>query len=123
MAEKVQAQVIKPGQVDNNLTEAQAKELLTALRGGYEKTLKSVVFASPEHRIKVQLEHNIYVMAAFKNHQNVLDIHDLLLDSEGKIKSKSQFLKDVQGVNKDYNVHWAATECMLTRGQSKIASN
>lgn len=122
MAEQIHARKIREGQIDPDLVAQQAKELEQALSKGYEDALDQPKFGSQAHRRKVQLKYNVHVMAAFKNHHNVLDIHDLLLDDEGNIKPKGKFLKDIKSVNADYNKNWAATEYRLATANARAAS-
>lgn len=121
MVDKVYERKIRPGQIDGTLTQAQADELVRGLKQGYGDTLTNPKFASPEHRLRAQLQYNVHVMAAFKNHQNVVEIHALLFDANGKLKTKAQFVKDVKAINADYNKHWAGSEYRLAVGQGQMA--
>lgn len=122
LAKKIHNRKVRPGEIDLQLTHAQAKRLIKGFMQGLDNPLQAPAFASPAHRLRVQLQYNIYVAAAFKNHHNVLEMHNLLFDSNGNMKSQSQFLKDVKAINEDYYKHWAKTEYNLAQANARMAS-
>lgn len=119
---RIHSRKLKAGAIDANMVKATADKVWQGAKSGFEKNLTDVKYGSNEHLLKLNLKYNVHVMAVFKNHHNVLAMHELLFDVDGKLKPESQFIKDVQAVNKDYNKNWVKTERNLAKGQSRSAS-
>jgi SPP1 gp7 family putative phage head morphogenesis protein len=112
---------LKPGRVDSRMVRENAEKLWQGILDGFNKDPKSVTFGSPEQRLLINLRYNVHVMAAFKNHHNVLDITRQLFDKDGKVKEFNQFYKDVKPIMGDYNKVWLEAEFDTARAAARSA--
>jgi len=67
-------------------------------------------FGTPDYDFRQQLSHSNAVFAAFKTHRQQNEMHALLTDEQGNLKSFDQFRKDTAKIIQDYNVNWLRTE-------------
>ena len=67
-------------------------------------------FGTPDYDFRQQLRHGNAVFAAFKTHRQQNEMHALLTDDQGNLKSFDQFRKDTAKIIQDYNVNWLRTE-------------
>lgn len=74
------------------------------------KGFGKVKFGTPDYDFREQLRHNNAVFAAFKTHRQQNEMHALLTDEQGNLKSFDRFRKDTQGILQNYNVNWLRTE-------------
>lgn len=119
---RIYTRKIRPGKIDSEVAKANADKVWNGMKRGFNDNLTNVKFGSPEHRLKVQLRYNVFVMAAFKNHHNTLDLHNLLFNGDGTVKTFSAFKKDVLAVNEKYNVNWLNAEYKLGKANARMAS-
>lgn len=120
--DKVFNRSIRSGEIDKDVAKANADAIWKSVKQGFDSNLTDVKFGSAAHRLKAQLHYNVYVMAAFKNHHNTLEIFNQLFDESGNIKSFSKFRKDVQEINAKYNKKWLRAEYNLGRANARMAS-
>lgn len=121
VAKLLHGQKIKRGNIDLNITKAQAEQWVEAITDGSASLINDVPFASAEHRLLIQLRYNVHVAAAFKSHKHALAVHDLLFHDNGKLKPRSLFLKDIKKINRDYYRHWATSEYNLAKAKARMA--
>lgn len=77
---------------------------------GYGKTIKKVKFASADFKMLSELEYNVGVFAAFKNHTQIKELVGLLKDKDGKLKPWDDFKKDALKLDEKFNVRWLKVE-------------
>jgi len=57
-----------------------------------------------------ELRTNAGMFAAFKNHREMEDLANLLLDNENVLRPFSEFKKLAKPITQNYNIHWLETE-------------
>jgi SPP1 gp7 family putative phage head morphogenesis protein len=95
---------------DVELWKANADTLWNGVKEGLPKDFNKLDFGSSEHRMALNLRHNVFVTAAFKVHHNQLEMAKALFDENGKPRSFAQFKKAVKGINADYNKKYLQAE-------------
>lgn len=70
-----------------------------------------------------QFRTNTAVFSAFKNHLQTKEIVSLLVDSDGKLRSFSQFKKLALQVSEKYNIQWLQTEYNTAVRAARSAAN
>jgi len=83
-------------------------KLMEALNANYSAT--SMEWNSPDNAMLSYLRNNIFQFSAAKSLNQQLQMAKLLIDDNGKVKSYSQFKKDVTGVNILFNKRYMLTE-------------
>jgi SPP1 gp7 family putative phage head morphogenesis protein len=73
-------------------------------------------------QLQQQLRQNIMVFSAFKNHANMTDIFNLLLDNSGVKRLWADFKKEALQISKNYNEAWLQTEYQTAVGTARMAS-
>jgi Phage Mu protein F like protein/Protein of unknown function (DUF935) len=106
----------KAGDLDADLWRYNVTEIWKGLDDGF----KDVPDSKPS-LIQKELKQNSMVFAAFKNHNNVQDMVDLLTDAQGEVRSFADFKKDALLVNQKYNVSWLESEYQLARRSATMA--
>ena len=93
------------------------------LGGAVEKSYGKVEFGSPDYEFLEQMKRNVAVFSAFKTHRQQNEIHSVLFDESGKMKSFDQFRKDTKKIIEDYNVNWLRTEYDTAVSRARFASD
>ena len=71
--------------------------------------------------LATELENNAASFAAFKNHDEQEQLTKLLVDSEGKPRTFSEFKKVAKPITDEYNITWLQTEYDQSIAQSQMA--
>ena len=82
-----------------------------------------VVFGKENALFISEFKTNAKVFSAFKNHQQTNEIVGALTDSEGKLRSFSQFKKEALMISQDYNKTWLQTEYNTAVRSARMAAN
>ena len=96
--------------IENDIDPDLFAHTFNGLEKAVGKGFGKVEFGTPDYDFREQLRHSNAVFAAFKTHRQQNEIHALLTDEQGNLKSFDQFRKDTQGVLQNYNVNWLRTE-------------
>lgn len=107
---RIYDQKIALGSVDADLWKYNSDELWKGVKEGIEYTAKELAYGSAEHRLYLGLKYNVNVTAAFKMHQNSLEMAAQLFGDNGKLKPFYKFKKDVLPIAGNYNKTWLETE-------------
>jgi SPP1 gp7 family putative phage head morphogenesis protein len=111
----------KAAKLDRDLVYANARELLKGIKEGFKDPSK-MKYGSAEHRLLLNLRHNVHVTAAFKNYQNTLEVSRELFDEEGNIRSRSRFIKAARPVVETFNKNYLTAEYDTAVGTARMAS-
>lgn len=101
--------------ISPELTRSIAKELRDGVFEGF----------GPENvpAVSAAMERNIYVFSGFKTYQQLREASTLLYDGEGGIKPFSEFMRDVQGLNENYNINYLRAEYNHAVACGQMAEN
>lgn len=110
LIEKIFKKLIKAGDVDQALYLATANRLFEGAEEGYGKKLTDLDFETPDGKLLLAIRENIFVFSAFKTYQELRTIADLLVDSDGKLRSFSAFKRLALQVHSDYDVRFLNAE-------------
>lgn len=73
--------------------------------------------------LKLQMQTNASVFAAFKSHKQSNDLAKLLLNDNGEIRSFYEFRKATVDIVKEYNVTWLQAEYDVAQRSARMAAN
>ncbi len=73
--------------------------------------------------IRYQLKNNAMAFVAFKNHQNMYEVFDLLTDENGNPRNWNDFKTQALKLNKTYNINHLQAEYETAKGAARMASN
>ena len=110
------------GDIDADLFRANALALWNGIEKGYGKNLGKVDFNGKDYEMLKALRENAYTFAAFKNHHNVKEMVDLLMDGSGNIKPFNLFRAEALALNEQYNVNWLQAEYNTALSAGRSAS-
>lgn len=113
---------LQAGQVDAALYKANAETLWKGILDGWNKDPEKMKYGSVEHRLMLNLRHNVYVTAAFKVHHNTLEMAQAIFDKDGNIRSKAEFIKAAKAINTTYNKRHLETEYNLATANARMGS-
>lgn len=94
--------------IDKTVWKHNFDKLTKAVETGYGIDFKNT--SKQDAALAYQLKDNAAVYAAFKNHVEVNELRNLLVDSDGKPKTWQQFKKDALPLTETYNKTWLETE-------------
>ena len=85
------------------------------------KVYGNLEFDHPDYDFAQELRRNNAVFAAFKTHREQNDLHKLLTDNKGNLRSFTEFKKASEPVIGDYNVNWLKTEYSTAVMRARVA--
>ena len=92
-----------------------------ALNKAVAKVYGNLEFDHPDYDFVQELRYNNAVFAAFKTHRQQNDIHKLLVDEDGALRSFVEFARTAGPVIGDYNVNWLKTEYSTAVMRARVA--
>jgi len=95
--------------VDPELLNAQAHQLLNAVFSGYGQSIVDVDFDTPDFNTLDSLVKNTFQFSAAKNYQELRDITMAMRDGD-RLRGFTEFKDVVKGINANYNQTWLQTE-------------
>lgn len=98
-----------------------AQKLKDALYKGYGGSLSE--FEGEPLELLQELRENLYMFSAAKTYQQTRELTDLLVNEDGTIATKKEFIDGAQAIYDQYNKNWLSTEyeTAITSGQSAYA--
>jgi len=108
-------------QFDKKMIQFTADKLLMGMMTGYGKDFTNVDFNSPDWKMLEHIENNVYQFSAAKNFQQLKQMTSLLMDN-GKLRTFSEYKKQVQNLNVKFNKTWLKTEYDLAIAGGQMAS-
>ncbi len=112
---------MQPGEIDEELYLLLARELFKGVEEGFGAKLGSLDTHDPDYELLQQLQENVYVFSGAKTYHELREISDLLLTSEGTIRSFSDFKREALKIHEQYNVHHLKTEYNAALGNAQMS--
>ncbi len=116
--ERLYERQLNAGDVDAELIYLTATSLWDAVRGATKKNLD---FGSVEHQLMLQMRHNVFVTAVFKNYSNQLEVIRELFDENGNLRTFTQFKNAVKPIMEKFNKNYLRTEWNFARLSARAA--
>lgn len=101
------------GSIDKEVTKAYATQLTKAIEEGYGKSLAEVDFDSTDYKLLESLQQQTWQFSAAKNYHQLRELGAALLDENGKLRSKQDFLREAQKINDIISKNHLKTEYNL----------
>ncbi|MBT1702945.1 phage head morphogenesis protein [Chryseosolibacter indicus] len=112
---------ITPGTVNQDVTEAVARKLWAGVLQGYGKNPLDLDYETPDFNMLAALQKNVWQFSAAKNHTQLRQLTDALLDSEGKLRTFEQFKEAAFRINQDHMVRYLKAEYELAVAGAQMA--
>ncbi len=77
---------------------------------GYKIDFDSVEYDSPDLVTRQMLKTNCFAFSGAKTFSEIQELQDMIIDSNGKYKTFSDFKEAAQNINKEYNQNWLKSE-------------
>lgn len=122
-AKKVYEGDIDAGELDADFFLATGDEFVKGLSEGYPIDISNVPYNSVDVLARQQLMTNIYAFSGAKNFSQLTELRNKLVDKDGNLVSFSDFKKEAQKINAQYNVNWMKTEYDNAVNSSISAAN
>lgn len=108
--------------IDPALTKGVAEHLSDAVLNGFGKGFPDLDFDSPDFKMLLNLEKNVYQFSAAKNYHQLQDMNRALKDASGNLRPFNEFVKEVQTISKVYNRAWLETEYRTANNGATLAA-
>lgn len=96
-------------------------ELKKALFRGFGGNFADFTETSTDFKVLTRLNENINKFSAAKTFQNVKDTQNFILDTQGNLRSFTDFRKDAKKIFDQYNENWLRTEFETTVANAQSA--
>lgn len=120
IAQQLYSAKIDQGQIPRDLYEATANTLMDAVFSGTGGR-KSFAYEDPNNLLVPHLRHNIYAFGAAKSLTEMQVFNDLLVDKDGKNKSKAQYRADVAKAGYQFNMNHLEADQSTALASTQIA--
>lgn len=108
--------------IDEQLYRDTFKQLNNGIEKGYGKPSMSTEYRDDRLPVMQMMKKNAATFAIFKNHHQINDMVAALRDPKtGKLRNWSQFKREAQIINKQYNVNWLNAEYKTAVRSAKMA--
>ncbi len=107
---------------NNKLFHSVYQPLKEAINEGMSQITAKVEFGTPNFEMLKNLQHNVGVFAAFKNHSMVKEIVALLKDEDGNLKPYNKFKQDALSIDSKYREQWLKVEYDTAVRQARMAA-
>jgi SPP1 gp7 family putative phage head morphogenesis protein len=97
--------------------------LWSASEDGLSKRIADSALDTPDFLRLQQYRYNTYVFAAFKNHLNVKEMAELLVDGKGKVRSFEKYREAVKPLMDQYNGPWLRAEYNSAIASGQMAAS
>jgi hypothetical protein len=110
------------GRTSNKMFQQAYQPLKEAVNEGYNAAGIKAEFGTPNYEFLKQLQYNVATFAAFKNHAQIKEMAALLVDENGKRRSKEEFRKKALEVDENYNVRYLDVQYDTAVRQARSAA-
>lgn len=107
------------GLINEAVTTAFAKKLFTAVQDGFGVNFGSIDYDTPDYEMLQALQTNVWHFSAAKNYTQLRELSNALIDTDGKLRTFSQFKQIALQINDKHVNQYLKTEYNLavTGGQ------
>jgi len=116
---QIHSGTLKDGQIHRGMYDQYASTFTEALTNQFGSDFS---YSAPDNRIATYIRSNLFQFSAAKTDAARRAFADQLIDSNGAIKSFSQFKKDVSSLSDDFNENWLNTEYNQVVASSQAAT-
>jgi len=113
---------ISEAQISEAVTTAFAKEIWKGVTDAFGGDLDKFDYDTPDYEMLSAIQKNVWQFSAAKNYQQLRALSDALIGADGKLLSKSDFLKAASAINDQFIKRYGATEYDLAVAGSQMAS-
>lgn len=112
---------LPPG-IDKKVTKYYAEQLWSAVTEGYGEDLVTVDYDTPDFAMLEKLQTNVYQFSAAKNYNQLKSLTQALVDTEGKVRSFSDFRQAAMEINDQHINQWLLAEYNNAIASSQMAA-
>jgi len=123
LIEKIAKQIydgkLKPEDLNKELLLKTYAELHKGAKAGYGKEWSKL--AKNADLLVTEIQNNLYLFSAAKTYAQLVEFNDLLVDEDGKIRTWTEFRRQVMVVHKTYNQNYLQAEYQTAKRSSQAA--
>ena len=105
----------------SQLTDPRARKVIDETTRIINRAVDSAVPHEVPETLRYALENNGFIFSGLKTFHALREVGLSMLDDQGNVKPFDDFRKDVQQINKNYNVNWLNAEYKHALGSSLMA--
>lgn len=105
----------------SQLTDPRARKVIDETARIINRAVDAAVPHEVPETLRYALENNGFIFSGLKTFHALREVGLSLLDDQGNVKPFDDFRKDVQQINKNYNVNWLNAEYKHALGSSLMA--
>lgn len=110
-----------PGTVDKDVLAEFARHLWKGVVEGYGSDLIGADFTTPDFNMLAQLQRDVWNFSGAKNYTQLRQLTGALLNEEGQLRSRDEFIKAALKINSDQDIRFLKTEYDLAVAGSQMA--
>jgi SPP1 gp7 family putative phage head morphogenesis protein len=111
-----------PSQIDADVTQYYASQLMKGVSQGYGESLMTVDFETPDFLMLRKLEENVFHFSAAKNFTQLRQLSQALLNEKGQLRTYNEFKEAAHEINQDHVGRWLKAEYEQAVGASQMAA-
>lgn len=111
-----------PDSIDKTVAAQYAKVLMQGIHKGYGETAIGIDYDTPDANMLRSLADNVYQFSAAKNYAQLKALSQALLNSDGKLRSYSEFKQAAYEINDTHVNQWLKTEYNTAVTSAQMAS-
>ena len=104
----------------SQLTDPRARKVIDETTRIINRAVDAAVPHEVPETLRYALENNGFIFSGLKTFHALREVGLSMLDDQGNVKPFDDFRKDVQQINKNYNVNWLNAEYKHALGLSLI---
>lgn len=112
---------VTPGTLNRDVTTMMAERLFSGAQEGFGGTIVGIDYTTPDWNMLASLQRNVWQFAAAKNYQHLRELSAALLDADGNLRTKAQFLAAVVDINDRQMKRYFAAEYELAVAGAQMA--
>lgn len=105
----------------SQLTDPRARKVIDETTRIINRAVDAAVPHEVPETLRYALENNGFIFSGLKTFHALREVGLSMLDDQGNVKPFDDFRKDVQQINKNYNVNWLNAEYKHALGSSLMA--
>lgn len=105
----------------SQLTDPRARKVIDETTRIINRAVDAAVPHEVPETLRYALENNGFIFSGLKTFHALREVGLSMLDNQGNVKPFDDFRKDVQQINKNYNVNWLNAEYKHALGSSLMA--
>ncbi len=110
-----------PSKLNKDITAAYAKLFISGVSEGFGANLSGLDYDTPDAHMLHSLTQNVYQFSAAKNHTQMRQLSQALLDDNGKLRTWTDFRNNAFKINQEHTITWLKAEYDTSIASAQMA--